>query len=109
MGEHTPHNSLIDMEIGRTATQRLYIDAPLLGVESVGLESSLLAGQLDGVDVLVPAVVAGSWIAFAVLVAHGGAESVEDGAGGDIFRGDEKDGFALALDFFALFAPVSRM
>jgi hypothetical protein len=72
------HQSLVDLKIGRTATQTLHIDSPLFGVEVEGLEGSCLASQLDGVDVLVASVVACSWVAFRVLVAHGRAQCVED-------------------------------
>ena len=80
----------------------MYVDTPLLRVQAECLECALLAQQLNGVDVLVTAVVAGAGVTLGVLVGHGRAKSVEDGAGGDILRGDEEDGLALALNFHLL-------
>jgi hypothetical protein len=52
--------------------------------------------------VLVATVVTGTRVALGILVGHGGAQSIEDGAGCDILRSDKQDGLALALDFFLL-------
>ena len=41
------HDSLVDLEIGRAATQALNIDAPVLGVQVESLKSTSLASQLD--------------------------------------------------------------
>jgi hypothetical protein len=57
--------------------------------------------------VLVTAVVASTGVSLGVFVGHWCAESIVDGARGDVLRGDEKDGLALALDFFFL-DDVSR-
>jgi hypothetical protein len=62
------HDSLVNLQIGRAATQALNIDAPFLRVEVKGLQSTSLAGQLDGVDVLVSTIVSGTWIALGVFV-----------------------------------------
>ena len=64
------HNSLVDLQVGRAATQRLDIDSPLRGIEVEGLESALLAEQLDLVDVLVSAVISRAGQALRVLVTH---------------------------------------
>lgn len=96
------HDGLVDLEVGRAAGQALDVDTPLVGVEVEGLEGTLLAQQLDLVNVLVAAVVAGAGVALGVLVGHGGAESVEDGPRGDVLGGDEHDGLALALDLILL-------
>lgn len=97
-----PHDGLVDLEIGRAAGQALDVDAPLLRVETEGLESAPLAGELNLVDVLVATVVAGTRVALRVLVGHGRAKGIEDGAGGNILGGDEEDGLALALDLLFL-------
>lgn len=96
------HQRLVDLQVGRAAAEGLDVDAPLGGVEVKGLESALLAEQLDLVNVLVATVVAGARLALGVLVGHGRAEGVEDGAGSDILGGDEDDGLALALDLVGL-------
>lgn len=93
-----PHDGLVDLEVGRRARKALHVDAPLLGVELEGLKGAALASELDAVDVLVAAVVAGTGVSLAVLVAHGATQGVEDGARGDVLRGNEEDGLALALD-----------
>lgn len=80
----------------------MYVDTPFLVVKGEGFEGALLAQKFDAVNVLVSAVVAGSWVALGVLVGHGRSQSIEDGAGGDIFRGNEDDGLALAFDFKVL-------
>lgn len=92
------HDSLVDLQIGWATTQTLDIDAPFLGIKVEGLESTSLAGQLNGVDVLVSSIVSGTWIALRVFVGHGRSQCIEDGAGGNIFGGDEDDGFSLTLD-----------
>jgi hypothetical protein len=97
-----PHDSLVHLEVGRATAQALYVHTPLLSIESECLESALLAQQLDGVDVLVSAVVTGTGVALGVLVGHGRTESIEDGTGGDILRGDEEDGLALTLNLLLL-------
>lgn len=96
------HQGLVHLQVGRAATQGLDVDTPFGGVEAEGLEGALLAEQLDLVDVLVAAVVAGAGLALGVLVGHGRAEGVEDGAGSDILRGNKDDGLPLALDLLGL-------
>lgn len=68
------------------------------------LESALLAEGLDRVNVLVTTVVARTGVSLGVLVGHGGAQSIIDGTGSDIFRGDQENGFALALDLEILWS-----
>ena len=96
------HQSLIDLQVGRTSTQTLHIDAPLLRIEMECLQCSLLTCEFNGIDVLVSAVVSCSWVTLGVLVGHGCTEGIEDGTRGDIFGGDEEDGLSLALDLFFL-------
>ena len=95
-----PHDGLVDLEVCWGAGEGLHVDAPGLGVEVEGFEGALLAEQFDLVDVFVAAVVACAGVSFAVFVAHGRAESVEDGSRGDVLGGDEEDGLALPLDLF---------
>lgn len=92
------HNGLVDLEVGGGAGQALDVYTPLGRVEVEGVEGTLLAEVLDLVNVLVAAVVSGAGVALGVLVGHGRAESVEDGTGSDVLRGNEDDGLALALN-----------
>lgn len=92
------HDGLVDLEVGRRARQALNVDTPLLRVEAEGLESASLASKLNGIDVLVTAVVAGTGVTLGVLVAHGRTQSIEDSARGDVLRGNQEDGLALALN-----------
>lgn len=96
------HDGLVNLEVGRAARQALDIDTPLLAVEVEGLKSTLLAEKLDLVDVLVAAIVTGAGVTLGVLVGHGGSESIEDGTGGDVLRGNEDNGLALTLDLILL-------
>lgn len=96
------HDGLVDLEIGRRTAQALDIDTPLLRVEMESLEGSGLASEFDTVDVLVSTIVSSTRIPLGVLVGHGAAESIKDGAGSDILRGNEDDGLSLTLDFFFL-------
>lgn len=96
------HDGLIDLQVGRAAAQALNVDAPFLRVKAECLKSSLLAEQLDGVNVLVSSVVTGTGVALGVLVGHGRTERIEDGTRGDVLRGDEEDRLALTLDFLLL-------
>lgn len=92
------HDGLVDLEVGRAARQALDVDTPLLRVATEGLESTSLAGELNGVNVLVATIVAGAGVTLGVLVAHGGSKSIEDSLGGNVLRGDEEDRLALALN-----------
>lgn len=97
-----PHQRLIHLQIRRAPTQTLHVDAPFLRIQAKRVESAGLTGQLYSIDVLIAAVVARARVAFGVFVRHGGTQGVEDGAGGEVFRGDKDNGFALALDFLFL-------
>jgi hypothetical protein len=97
-----PHDCLVNLQVGRATTQALNVDTPLLRVEAECRESTSLAQKLNGVNVLVSAVVAGTGVTLGVLVRHGRAKCVENRAGGNILRGDEEDGLALALDLLLL-------
>ena len=97
-----PHDGLVRLQVCRAAAQALNVDTPLLRVETESLQSTLLAEQLDLVDVLVTTVVAGTRVSLRVLVGHGRAEGVEDGPGGYILGGNEEDGLALTLELFFL-------
>lgn len=96
------HDGLVDLEVGRAAAQALNVDTPLRGVEVEGLKGTLLAEKLDLVDVLVAAIVTSAGETLRVLVGHGGAEGIENSAGGDVLGGDEDDGLALTLDLVLL-------
>jgi hypothetical protein len=97
-----PHNGLIDLQVCWAAAQALHIDTPLLRIQTERLKSALLAQQFNGINVLVSTVVAGARVAFRVLVGHGRAKGIKDGAGCDILRGNEENGLALTLDFLFL-------
>jgi hypothetical protein len=104
-----PHDGLVDLQVRRAAAQALHVDAPLFRIQAERLERALLAQKLDGVNVLVAAVVAGAGVALRVLVGHGRAERIEDGAGRDILRRDEQDRLALALDLPLLVRLLGRV
>ena len=97
------HQCLVDLQVGGAATQALYIDPPQLGIQAEGLERSSLAGQLNGVDVLVTPIVPSARVALRVLVRHGRAKGIKNGSRRKVFGGDEDDGLALPLDFSFLF------
>ena len=65
------HDSLVDLQIGRATTQALNVDTPFLGIAVEGLEGASLAGQFDGINVLVSTVVSGTWVPLGVFVGHG--------------------------------------
>ena len=101
------HDGLVDLKVGRAARQALDVDTPFLGVEVESGEGTLLAEELDAVNVLVATVVAGTRVTLGVLVAHGGAEGVKDGTGGDVLGGNENNGLALTLDLIFLWTGKS--
>ncbi len=72
------HESLVDLQIGWTAAQALDIDTPLFWIEMESLQCSLLACELDGVNVLVATIVSRPWVSFRVFVAHGRSKGIED-------------------------------
>ena len=51
------HDGLVDLEVGGATAQGLDVDTPLRAVEVEGLEGTLLAQDLDLVNVLVAAIV----------------------------------------------------
>lgn len=67
------HDGLVDLQVGRAATEALDVDTPLLVVEVEGIESTALAEQLNPVNVLVATVVTSTGVALRVLVGHGRA------------------------------------
>jgi hypothetical protein len=93
-----PHDGLVDLEVGGRTRQALDVDTPLLAVETESLKGALLAKKLDGINVLVTTVVAGTGVTLGVLVRHGRTKGIEDGAGCDILGSNEEDGLALTLD-----------
>jgi len=96
------HEGLVHLEVGRAARKALDVDTPLGGVQAESLEGTLLAGDLNGINVLVATIVTGTRVTLGVLVAHGRTQSVKDSAGGEVFRGDQDDGLALTLDLLLL-------
>lgn len=96
------HEGLVDLQVGRATTQALDIDTPLLRVEVEGLESTSLAGKLNGIDVLVTTIVTSSGVSLRVLVGHGRAKSIKDSTGGEVLRGNQDNGFTLTLDLIFL-------
>jgi hypothetical protein len=85
------HESLVDLQVGRAARQRLHINTPLVRVQVENLQGTGLAGQLDRINVLVTAVVASTGVTLGVFVGHWGAQRIVDSARSDIFRGDQQD------------------
>ena len=96
------HEGLVDLKVGRAATEALHVDTPLGGVQVESLEGTSLAGELNGIDVLVATVVASTGVTLGVLVAHGGTQGIEDSVGGEVLRSDQDDGFTLTLNFLLL-------
>lgn len=96
------HESLVDLEVGRATGKALNVDTPLGVLKVEGLESTLLAGDLNGVDVLVATVVTSTGVTLGVLVTHGGTKSIEDSTGSEVLGGDQDDRLTLALDFLLL-------
>jgi len=62
------HEGLVDLEVGRATRETLDVDTPLLRVEVESLESTSLAGKLNGIDVLVTTIVTSSGVTLRVLV-----------------------------------------
>ncbi len=96
------HEGLVDLQVGRAATEALDVDTPLGRVQVEGLESTLLAGDLNGINVLVATVVTGTGVALGILVAHGRAQSIEDSTGGEVLRSDQDNGLTLTLNLLLL-------
>ena len=65
-----PHDSLVDLEICRAATQALNIDSPFLRVQIEGFESTSLTGQFNGVNVLISTIIPCTWVTLGVFVGH---------------------------------------
>lgn len=87
----------VNGEVGRGAGVRLHIDTPPLGIQVEGFQGPLAAEQLDLVDELVAAVVAGAGHPLRVLVGEVAAEGVEDGAAHEVLRRDQLHPVELPL------------
>ena len=85
------HESLVDLEVGGATRKALDVHAPLGGVEVECLESTLLAGDLNGVDVLVATVVTSTGVTLGVLVAHGRTKGIEDSTRSEVLGGNQDD------------------
>merc|ERR1719272_2806884 len=85
------------LEIGRRAAHRLYIHSPLLWIELVCLECTLLTEKLRLVNELVATIVARTGIALRILVLHNRAQSIQDTLRCKVFRSDEVDATALPV------------
>lgn len=96
------HEGLVDLQVGRTAAETLDVDTPLGGVQVESLEGALLASDLNGINVLVTTVVTRTRVALRVLVAHGGAQSIEDGTRSEVLRGNQDNGLTLTLNLLLL-------
>lgn len=62
------HDGLVDLQVGRAATQALHVDAPVLWVEVESLQRACLTGEFHRVNVLVSSIVTGSRVSFRVFV-----------------------------------------
>ena len=96
------HESLVDLQVGRATTQALNVNTPLLRIEAESLESTSLAGKLNGINVLITTIVTSSRITLRVLVGHGRAKCIENSTRGEVLGGNQDNGYTLALDFFFL-------
>jgi hypothetical protein len=103
------HQSLVDLQVGRAAGKALNVDTPLGGVQVEGLESTVLAGDLNGINVLVATVVTGTGVTLGVLVAHGGAKSIEDSTGSEVLLGNQDNGLTLTLNLVRLDKTRTRV
>jgi hypothetical protein len=79
------HDSLVDLEVGGAATQALDIHAPFLGIAVEGLESASLAGQFDGINMLISTIVSGTGVSLGVFIGHGRSQGIKHGTGCHIF------------------------
>ena len=110
-GKVQSHDSVVGSEkcrvygkVGGRSRVRLDIDAPLFGVQSVGLEGTLLAHDLDLVDNLITSVVTGVGKTLRVLVGQSRSQALHDGLGGKVLRGNQFKGTPLTV--FLLFDQV---
>lgn len=100
------HNGLVNLKVGRAATQALNVDTPLVLSDVEGSKSTALAEELNLVNVLVATVVALAWVALGVLVRHRRTKGIEDSPRRNILGGDKDDGLALTLDLVFLFMEL---
>jgi len=87
------------LKIGRTTTERLYIDAPFVRIQTKGLKRPLLTQPFDTINVFVATIIASSWISFGILVGQNTTEGFQDGGACEILRGNKDEGGLLTLLF----------
>lgn len=96
------HDSLVDLQVcGRTG-QALNVDTPLLLVEIEGRERTVLAKNLNLIDVLVASVVTSTRVSLRVLVGHDGSERIVDRSRGNVLGSDQRNSLPLTGDLALL-------
>merc|ERR1719410_2149460 len=98
------YKSCVYSKVGWRATISLDIDPPLLRVEVVELQGSLLGEELKLVDVLVAAIVALARLALTVLVVQAGAHALQHRKGCKVLAGNHLQASPLPC-FFILDDP----
>ena len=89
----------VDGEVGGRSRVWLDVDAPLFGVQSVGLEGTILAHGLDLINDLISSVVTGAGKTLRVLVRQCRSKTFHDGLGGEVLRGNQFQRTPLAILF----------
>jgi hypothetical protein len=92
------HDGLVDLEVGWRAREGLDVDAPSVGGQIEGLESTLLTQGLDSVNVLVAAVISGTGVTLRILVTHGRSQRIENSLGREVLRRNQHNRLLLTLD-----------
>ena len=71
------HKCSVDSEVGRATRVWLHIYTPLLGIQAVSSEGTISGEIFNLVNKLIPAIVACTGVALAVLVSKAAAECLE--------------------------------
>ena len=89
----------VDGKVGRRSGVGLYIDAPLVRVEPVGLQGTSLAESFNLIYDFVTSVVTSVGKTLGVFVGEARSETFKDGSRGEVLRSDEFERAPLAVLF----------
>lgn len=99
--------SRVHGKVGRRSRVRLHIHAPLVGVQTVSLEGTSLAQNLNLVNVLVATVVTLARVALSVLVGESRAKALHHSLGGQVLTGNQLE--ARPLSVFLLLDDIEQL
>jgi len=89
--------SSVHGEVGGTTRVGLHVHAPLLGIETVGLEGARLTEFLNLIDDFISSVVSGVGETLRIFIGEGRSKAFHDSTGCEVLGSDELKRLPLAI------------